>query len=320
MSYNNYFGRTGYVHGTPARIGVLITNLGTPDAPTPAALRVYLRQFLADPRVIELNPVIWWLVRNFFVLPTRPRQSAKLYREIWTERGSPLLFHTLDQAEGIRSHLGRYHPGEVVVEIGMRYGNPSLESALKKMVEQGVERLLVVPMYPQYSATTTASTFDEITRVLQSFRWIPEFRMIGWYHDDPGYISALTESIRELWAKEGEPERLLFSYHGIPQRYFDNGDPYFCHCQKTSRLVAEQLELPRERYLVCFQSIFGREEWIKPPTIDTIRRIAQEGVRSLDVICPGFSADCLETIEEIDVQNREAFLESGGERFRYIPA
>lgn len=311
-------------HGEIPAVGVLVTNLGTPDAPTAPALRRYLREFLSDPRVIELPRWKWWPILNLFVLTTRPRKSAKLYEEVWTEEGSPLLVTAKRQAAALEERLQARVASPLHVAVGMRYGNPSIRLGLDELRRRGCRRILVLPLYPQYSASTTGSTFDAVAEELTRWRWVPELRTVHQYHDDPAYVRALAASIRETWAGGGEPERLVFSFHGIPQRYFDGGDPYHCVCHKTARLVCEELGpewLPETgRSIVAFQSLFGREEWIKPYTDVTVKALAGAGVRSLDVICPGFSADCLETLEEIDGENREFFLEAGGERFRYIPA
>jgi len=307
-------------HGEIPAVGVLLTNLGTPDAPTPPALRRYLREFLSDPRVIELPRWKWWPILNLFVLTTRPRASAKLYEEGWTDEGSPLLVITRKQAAAVEELLKEKVGNPVHVAVGMRYGNPAIRVGLDELRRKGCRNILVLPLYPQYAAATTGSTFDAVAQELTQWRWVPGLRTIHQYHDDPAYIDALANSIRETWDSGGEPEKLLFSFHGVPQRYFDGGDPYHCSCHKTARLVAEKLGLQEDRYIVAFQSLFGREEWIKPYTDVTVKALARSGVKSLDIICPGFSADCLETIEEIDGQNREFFLESGGETFRYIPA
>ena len=310
-----------FEHGEIPAVGVLVTNLGTPDEPTAPALRRYLREFLSDPRVIELSRAYWLPILNLFVLTTRPKESAKLYRSVWTEEGSPLLVITRKQAAGIAERLDERVGSPVHVAAGMRYGNPSIASALAELREKGCRRILVLPLYPQYSASTTASTFDALAAELTTWRWIPDLRTVHSYHDRPAYVRALAASIREVWEADGRrPEKLLFSYHGIPKRYFEAGDPYHCLCHKTTRLVAEELDLPESSYLTAFQSLFGREEWLKPYTAETVAAMAGSGVKSLDIICPGFSADCLETLEEIDEQNREIFMEHGGEQFRYIPA
>lgn len=316
----DYRGEADFAHGEVPAVGVLLTNLGTPDTPTTPALRRYLREFLSDPRVIEVPAWKWQVILNLFVLTTRPAKSAEAYRTVWTDEGSPLLLITRRQAAGVEERLRKAVASPLHVAIGMRYGNPSVASGLRELQEMGCRRILLLPLYPQYAAATTASTVDAVTEELRSWRWVPELRTVHQYHDDPAYIAALAASLREGWGDDGPAEKLIFSFHGIPKRYFLGGDPYHCQCHKTARLVAEALELPKERYEVCFQSLFGKEEWIKPYTIDTVTAMAQSGVESLDVICPGFSADCLETLEEIDGENREAFEHNGGERFRYIPA
>lgn len=313
-------------HSAEPSIGVLLANLGTPDEPTPSALRRYLAQFLKDKRVIELPRYQWWPILYGPVLAFRPRRVAELYRSIWTDEGSPLLVIARRQLEGLRERFderfdaeGRQGP-QVHLELGMRYGNPSIASALDRLRNLGCERLLVLPLYPQYSAATTASTLDALAHELLTWRRIPELRTINSYHDDPGYIGALAASIRELWERAGLPDRIVFSYHGMPKRYIEDGDPYHCHCHKTTRLVCERLDCPPELPLTTFQSQFGREEWIKPATDDIVRKLGDAGIERLDVVCPAFSADCLETLEEIEVQNREFFLEHGGKELRYVPA
>jgi ferrochelatase len=319
MSYNAYSGQSDYKHDTVARVGVLVVNLGTPDAPTAKALRPYLKKFLFDPRVIEVRPIVWWFIMRFFVLPFRPKRSAALYKNIWTKDGSPLLLHTAKQTEKLEQRLQERFGDQVVVEYAMRIGQPGLDKGLKALQARGAQKLLVLPMFPQYSGTTTASVFDGVTEELQKWRWIPEFRMISHFHDQPGYVAALAQSIREVWDRDGEPEKLIMSFHGIPQRYYENGDPYPCMCQRTGRELREALGLDSERAIITFQSLFGREEWVKPYTEDTIEELAQSGVKSLDVICPGFTADCLETVDEIDREAREVFEEHGGKEFRYLP-
>jgi len=307
-------------HEVPRVTGILLANLGTPDAPTPEALRRYLGEFLWDPRIVDMPRPLWWLILHGVILRVRPKRSAAAYRGIWTDQGSPLMRISRRQAEGLERALLERLRGPVVVELGMRYGNPSIAAAMQRLRAANARRVLVLPLYPQYSSSTTASTFDAVAEVVQAWRWVPELRFINQYHDEGGYIEALAASIREDWAGREAPEKLLFSFHGTPKRFHTQGDPYFCHCHKTARLVAERMGLADGRWQVTFQSVFGREEWLKPYTIDTLRELGKSGVKSVDVICPGFSADCLETIEEIGVENREAFEAAGGERFRYIPA
>ena len=315
-----YTGTPEYHHDSPPCTGVLLTNLGTPDEPTAAALRRYLAEFLSDPRVIETSKLIWWPLLHGIILRTRPRRSAAAYAKIWSGGGSPLLDYTRKQVAAIQDRLMEQVGGPVQVEVAMRYGNPSIPHALERLKQAGMRRLLVFPLYPQYSATTTASTLDAVTAVLRTWRWLPELRVINHYHDDPGYINALVESIRSHWAVQEKADKLLFSFHGLPRKYFLSGDPYFCECMKTARLVAEQLELKDEAWQVTFQSRFGLQEWLQPYTDKTLIQWGKSGVGSVDVICPGFSADCLETLEEINIQNRELFIGSGGKRYAYIPA
>jgi protoporphyrin/coproporphyrin ferrochelatase len=309
----------GYAHGQQSGIGVLFANLGTPDAPTASALRRYLREFLWDPRVIELPRWKWWPILELFVLTTRPKASAKLYEKVWTPQGSPLLGGTRDLARGLEAGLRAAVAEPIHVAVGMRYGQPSLAGALAELADRGCRKVLVFPLYPQYSGTTTASTFDAVFAELSRWRWVPELRTVASYHDDPGYVGALAASIRDSWATQGRSQRLLLTFHGIPRRYFEAGDPYYCHCQKTARLVAEHLGLGRDDYLVTFQSLFGKEEWLKPYTDETVRRLGSEKLASLDIACPGFGVDCLETLEEIDGLNREIFEHAGGGHFRYVP-
>ena len=299
--------------------GVLITNLGTPDAPTASALRRYLAQFLWDKRVVEIPRPIWWLILHGIILRTRPAKSAEAYESVWTEGGSPLLVYGKGQKDALQARLKERFAGPMVVELGMRYGNPSIESAMEKLRDAGAQRLLVLALYPQYSAATTASTFDAVAQVLNKWRWIPELRFVQHYHDSESYIQALANSIEENWQQHGRGEKLIFSFHGMPKRTLHAGDPYHCECQKTARLVAEKLNLNQDQYLVSFQSLFGKEEWLKPYTSDTLKQLAAEGVKSLDIACPGFSADCVETLEEIMIENKGYFVDAGGERFNYIP-
>jgi len=320
MPKSLYTTRPAFRHDDKPRLGVLVTNLGTPDAPTAPALRRYLAEFLGDPRVVEINRALWWLILHGIVLRTRPKKSAAAYASVWTDEGSPLLITARAQTEGITRRLRERLQGPVAVELAMRYGNPSMASGLQKLREQGAERIVVLPLYPQYSGSTTGSTFDAVADELKRWRWVPELRFIGHYHDDQGYIDALAASVREHWAQHGRAERMLFSFHGTPRRYLLDGDPYDCQCRKTARLVAERLGLPDDYWQVTFQSRFGNEVWLQPYTDETVEALGKAGLQRLDVICPGFSADCLETIEEIRGENREIFEEAGGGELRYIPA
>lgn len=315
-----YRGVEGFKHDQQDLTGVLITNLGTPDAPTTPALRRYLKEFLWDPRVVEVPRPIWWCILNGIILNIRPRRSAAAYREVWTDQGSPLMLHTLAQRDALRERLQARFGENLMVECAMRYGNPSISSVIDRMQQAGVRRLLVLPLYPQYSGATTASTFDAVADDFRQRRWLPELRMINHYHDYAPYIEALATSIEAHWEVHGRPDKLLMSYHGVPKRYLLQGDPYFCECHKTSRLLAERLGLQDGEWMTTFQSRFGREEWLKPYTDETLKSLPGEGVNFVQVVCPGFSADCLETIEEIGQENREYFMEAGGERYEYIPA
>jgi ferrochelatase len=308
-----------FSHDQPTRAGILLANLGTPDAPTPAAVRRYLAEFLWDPRVVELPRPLWWLILHGLILRVRPARSARKYQKIWTPDGSPLLAISQRQAAAITAKLAERHPGPIQVAIGMRYGNPSIAAALAELRAAGVQRLLVLPLYPQYSAATVASTFDAVVAELRTWRWLPELRFITQYHDDPGYLDALAAHLRA--ARADQPgERLLFSFHGLPRRNLLAGDPYYCQCQKTARLLAERLGLQPEQWAAAFQSRFGRAEWLQPYASVLLAEWAKAGVKSVDVACPGFAADCLETLEEIALENRQVFLAAGGERYRYLPA
>ena len=305
---------------TPTTTGILITNLGTPDAPTPAALRKYLAQFLSDPRVIDTPRWLWWPILHGIILRLRPRRSAKAYREVWTEAGSPLLAISQKQCDALRSALTETLGASCRVELGMRYGNPSIHSALETLRGDNISKLLVLPLYPQYSAATTASTFDAVAETLNTWRHIPALRMINSYHDDPGYIAALAVSIREHWAQNGQPDKLLFSFHGLPRDYVLAGDPYEEECRASADLAATELELNEEQWAVSFQSRFGPRDWLQPYTDKQLQEWGATGIGHVQVVCPGFAADCLETLEEIELQNRDFFLNAGGKVFSYIPA
>ena len=311
---------TTFQHGQSECAGILLTNLGTPDEPTPAALRRYLAEFLWDPRIIEIPRPLWWLILHGIILRVRPPKVAVNYQKIWTDEGSPLLAISRHQAAALRQRLAEQCLGTVAVAVGMRYGNPSIEAALDELREAHARRILLLPLYPQYSAATTASTFDAVAKTLRDWRWLPELRMVNHYHDHPGYIDALVSRIEVAWSEQAPAEKLLMSFHGVPKATLMAGDPYHCECHKTARLVAERLDLSPERWAITFQSRFGKAEWLKPYTSETLKDWAAGGVKTVDVICPGFSADCLETLEEIQEENRHYFLEAGGEQLRYIPA
>lgn len=304
--------------GQIARTGILLANLGSPDAPATAAVRRYLREFLWDRRVVEMPRPLWWLMLNGIILNTRPRRSAHAYKTVWTPEGAPLIAISRRQAAALESVM-RQNNESVAVAVGMRYGNPSIRNGMEELRDKGCWRIVVLPMYPQYSAATTASTFDAVSGVLKTWRHVPELRFVRSFHDHPGYIAALAASVETAW-RSGEPDKLVMSFHGMPKRCIDLGDPYYDECAATARLLAAKLGLPDGRWIITFQSRFGRDEWLKPATDDTLRALARDGVKSVDVICPGFPADCLETLEEIAIQNRDFFLAAGGERYRYIPA
>jgi ferrochelatase len=301
-------------------LGVLLTNLGTPDAPTPRAVRRYLAEFLGDPRVVEAPRWLWLPILYGIVLAVRPRRSAAAYAKIWWDEGSPLLVIGRRQAAALQKALDARPGAPAKVALAMRYGSPSLEAGLEALHAAGCENLLLLPLYPQYSAATTATTFDRVAEILRGWRRQPALRAVTHYHDDPGYIAALADSVRRHWREHGRGRRLLISFHGIPQRYADHGDPYPKQCAATAKRLARALDLAPDDWRLCYQSRFGREPWLQPYTDKTLQAWGREGVKSVDVICPGFSADCLETLEEIAIGNRERFEASGGERLNYIPA
>ena len=305
-------------HGQPARTAIVYCNLGTPDEPSAPALRRYLAEFLIDPRVVEIPRLVWWPILHGIILRTRPKKSAAKYASVWLPEGSPLKVWTEKQATLLRGYLGeRGH--QVTVRYAMRYGNPSIASVLDELKAQGVTRILVLPAYPQYSGTTTASVIDAVTAWSQPVRSLPELRFVNRYHDDPGYIKALTRTIRAHWMAHGQGDHLVMSFHGVPERTLHLGDPYHCECRKTARLLAEQLGLAPERYTLTFQSRFGKAKWLEPYTEPTLVAMAKKGLKNVDVVCPGFTSDCLETLEEINMEVREAFLHAGGQQFQYIP-
>lgn len=306
-------------HAERPRAGVLLANLGTPDRPDTPSLRRYLREFLWDPRVVEVPRPIWWLILNLFIVPFRSPKSAEAYRRVWTERGSPLLYHTRDLAEAMQREFERNMP-DVRVYPAMRYGRPSIAEALARMRADNVQRLIVLPLYPQYSATTTASVFDGLATAMKKVRWIPELRFITHYHYDEAWVEAVADRIRAHQDEQGAPDRLVFSFHGIPKNYLLDGDPYYCECQSSARRIAARLKLEPDQYVVSFQSRLGKAEWLKPYTDQTLERMARDGIKRVQVVCPGFAVDCLETIDEIGVENRELFEAHGGESLQYIPA
>jgi len=310
-------------HAGAPRVAVLLVNLGTPDAPTPAAVRRYLAQFLSDPRVVEIPALVWQVILRLFILPLRGRASAKKYASVWLSEGSPLRVYTIQQTEQLRQLLA-LNGYQVVVDYAMRYGSPGIPELLQQFKHAGVDKVLVVPMYPQYSSSTTATAFDAAFAALQRMRNQPELRLIKQYHDYEGYIQALAEQVRGYWAANGTPDfaggdRLLLSFHGIPKRSLDLGDPYHDQCQITGSLLTQALGLTPNECRVTFQSRFGPAQWLQPYTAPTLSELGAAGIKRVDVFCPGFTADCLETIEEIGMEGREAFLTAGGRDYHLIP-
>jgi protoporphyrin/coproporphyrin ferrochelatase len=320
MPRSNYTGLAGHSHDQPAKAGVLLVNLGTPESPTAQAVRPYLAEFLGDPRVIEYPRWRWWLILHGVILRIRPSRSAHAYQRIWTAEGSPLRVGSWKLAAGLQAELHRRRPGPIRVALAMRYGKPSVRQQIEQLQREGVRHLLVLPLYPQYSATSTGSVIDAVADTFKQLRWPPELRIVNDYHNDPGHIAALATSIQRWWSEHGRGDKLLLSFHGIPERYLHAGDPYFCQCQATARLLRERLGLDVSQVLVSFQSRVGRERWLQPYTDAVVRQLAADGVKRLDVACPGFAVDCLETLEEIAMQNRDFFLAAGGGELRYIPA
>jgi ferrochelatase len=308
-----------YRHGSSDKTGLLLINLGTPDAPTAQALRPYLKQFLSNPRVVEIPQWIWQPVLNGIILNVRPKKSAEKYAQIWMPEGSPLKVHTVRQTSLLRDKLAERVECIPVIEYAMSIGNPSIGSVLREMKEHGCGRILVLPLYPQYAASSTASAFDEVFGQLGMMRNVPALRTVKHYHDHPGYIRALAQNVRDYWTTAGRPDKLVMSFHGIPRSSLDKGDPYHCECQKTGRLLAEALELDSNSYQICFQSRFGRAEWLRPYTAATLEQLGKANAGRVDVICPGFVSDCLETLEEIAMEGKNIFMQAGGREFNYIP-
>jgi ferrochelatase len=315
-----YTGQTQFKHNTQPSTGILLVNLGTPDAPTPSAVRKYLAEFLADPRVVEMPRILWRIILHGIILRIRPRPVARNYAKIWTEQGSPLMVRSRAIAAKLQAKIEQELPGPAHVALAMRYGQPSIAAGLQNLRDKNIERLLILPMYPQYSATTTAAIFDEVSHQLQHWRWLPQFRMLMQYHDHPFYIKAISDQIQQSLSENGKPDKLVLSFHGIPERYLKAGDPYFCQCQKTARLISERLNLASKEWMLCFQSRFGREPWLQPYLDKTLEAMPKQGIKSVQIIAPGFAADCLETLEELAMQNQELFKKQGGEFYHYIPA
>jgi ferrochelatase len=308
-----------FTHGTVPGNAIVLVNLGTPDEPSRKAVRRYLKQFLSDPRVVEIPSKVWWFILNFFILPFRSGQSAAKYRTIWTREGSPLKVHTAKQAALLGKQLAEREHENVKVVMAMRYGSPSLPEVLDQLKAEHVERIVVLPAYPQYSGTTTASVWDAVYAYFGKIRNVPELRLVKHYHDHEGYIEALRERVESYWETHGRGQKLVMSFHGIPKRTLLLGDPYFCECHKTARLLAVALGMGADEYIVTFQSRFGKAEWLQPYTAPTVQDLARQGLERIDVICPGFTSDCLETLEEINMEVRHDFESAGGKEFHYIP-
>ncbi len=316
----SYQSPQNFSHGSTESLGVLVVNLGTPEAPTPSAVRRYLAEFLWDPRIIELPRPLWWLILHGVILRVRPGRSAKAYQKIWTDDGSPLLLNSQAIADGIQARLRSSFDGDVHVRLAMSYGQPSIRSVLQELDTLNASRIVVLPLYPQYSGTTAASIFDALTRELSKRRWVPELRFINQYHDEPEFIAAHVANIEAFWREHGRGDKLLFSFHSIPKKNLLGGDPYHCQCHKTARLITESMGLADDDWALTFQSRVGFSEWLRPYTDETVEQLGTEKLGRLDVVCPGFAADCLETLEEIAMQNAEIFTDAGGGELRYIPA
>lgn len=329
-------GQADFQHGRSSAMGVLLVNLGTPDQPTTSAVRRYLAEFLADSRVVEIPKLLWMLILHGVILRIRPARSAAAYQKVWSEQGSPLMAASADLSSKIQSALSEKVSGKCIVQLAMRYGNPSIKDGLETLQAEGAERIMVLPLYPQYSGATTGSVADAVFSNLSQWRWVPELRMLGAYHDDPDYISAIGQSLRSHWQIKGQlidqsidqsigqtldkDHKLFISFHGMPKATLEAGDPYFCHCHKTARLIASELNLQEEQWEMAFQSRFGKAEWLQPYAAKRFLELPTEGIKKLTVVCPGFSVDCLETLEEIAIEGRDEFIAAGGEVFEYVPA
>jgi len=302
---------------TTKKIGVLLANLGSPTAPTTKAVRRFLKEFLWDPRVVNLPRPLWWVILHFFVLPFRPARSAKAYRKVWHEKGSPLTYLTRELTEKTAHQLNAQG---ITTDFVMRYGEPSIANQLRAFKKAGITDLIVLPLYPQYSSTTTASIYDHMVKELNKWRHLPNIQFISDYHQDKHYITAVAESIKHAWREQDKNELLLMSFHGLPEQLTKWGDPYFHQCHNTAALIAEKLGIKEKEWMIVFQSRFGKAEWLKPYCVDTLQNLPGQGIKTVDVICPGFAVDCLETLEEIAMENQSIFMKAGGTKYRYIPA
>ena len=312
--------QSNFEHGRATKIGILVCNLGTPDAPNPRAVRRFLREFLSDVRVVELPRLLWLPILHGVVLRLRPRRSAAAYTKIWREDGSPLMAISLRQGAALRSAMEAKLPGRTAVEVAMRYGNPSISTGLRKLREMNARKIFILPLYPQYAGSSTGSVFDAVSAELGRWRWVPTIRFLTDYHADELYIGALAKSVQTYWATHGRGNHLLISFHGTPKASLLHGDPYHCQCQATARLLAERLKISESDWSTGFQSRFGWNEWLQPYTTDRLRKLGGEGLKRVDVVCPGFAVDCLETLEEIELQYDKEFIKAGGGSLRYIPA
>ncbi|GLX85865.1 ferrochelatase 2 [Thalassotalea loyana] len=316
---SRFAGRDKSLHEKTPRTGVLLVNLGTPEAPTADALRKYLRQFLSDPRVVEIPRLVWMIILHGIILRVRPAKSAKLYESIWTEKGSPLMVISEQQKEKVTLKLAQELDEPVEVALAMRYGEPSIDKALNNFQQQGIDNIVVMPLYPQYAGPTTGSVFDAVVDAVKPWRWIPSLHFVGSYHQNEKYIKALAASVTEHFEQHGKPEKLVLSYHGMPKLFHTQGDPYYCFCALTTRALAKALNLSEDDYVMTFQSRFGKAEWLKPYTDATLEQLANNGVKDIAIMSPAFSADCLETLEELVEENKEVFIEAGGDNYHYIP-
>ncbi len=317
---SRFLGRDKSIHQQSRKTGILLTNLGTPEAPTSSALRTYLREFLSDPRVVEIPRIVWMLILHGIILRVRPKKSAKLYESIWTDKGSPLLVICEQIKDKVAHKLKVIDRNDLLVDLAMRYGKPSIAEALDKFQQQGVDNIILLPLYPQYAGPTTGSTFDAVVDTIKKWRWIPSLHFINGYYDHPKYITALANSVQEHISAHGKPDKLVLSYHGMPKYFLESGDPYYCFCHQTTKLLMEELNFSADDYVMTFQSRFGKAEWLKPYTDETLASLAQAGHKHVAIISPAFSADCLETLEELVHENKAVFLEAGGEQYHYIPA
>jgi ferrochelatase len=314
-----FHGRTKEIHNKSAKVGVLLTNLGTPEAPTTKALRRYLAEFLSDPRVVEIPRIIWLMILHGIILRIRPKKSAKLYESIWTPSGSPLLVISKQQKEEVAKVLAEKYGDDVKVELAMRYGKPTINDALDRLQLAGVSKIVALPLYPQYAGPTVGSSFDAIVNKIKTWRWIPSLSFISGYHDNLKYVAALAQSVNKHIEVHGKPDKLVLSFHGMPKYFLEQGDPYYCFCAKTTRLLMEALAFSDDEFVMTFQSRFGKAEWLQPYTDETLIDLADKN-KHVAIISPAFSADCLETLEELEHENRDLFLGAGGEVYHYIPA